>query len=270
MFKLPVKDIIVNDDAQVRLLEDDGTAYVTGDVTPSAGGFILEGWSQLILGSALNLLAAATRIIKDVPSAGAAEITTYLLVTTTAVADTVFRIVYSSLDLMPTEQQNQPLEKRYQIPVQTTVDGVGAALAAAINIDKYAPCVASYNAGTDTLTLTAKNKGVTLDLYSSDYVLPAKTITTPASLPVNTYDYLKNINWAKNFNIDRNLNWMPIPGNSYNSYYFEVLSDSVADLGNDGVPSEVHGKTNSGYRVWVKTGTALDSAMNVLTGNVNV
>jgi len=270
MFKLPVKDIIVNADSQVRLLEDDGTAYAAADATPSAGGFILEGFSQLILGTQLALLKAATRIIKDTPSAGAAEVTTYVLTGVGCIADCIFRLVYTSMDLTPTEQQNQSLEKRYQIPVQTTVDGVGAALAAVINGDKYAPCTASYNAGTDTLTLTAKNVGVELTLYSTDYVLPAKGTTTPAALPVNVYDSLKNINWSKNHTFDRNLNWAPIPGNQYNSYYFEIDSDPVADLGDTDVPSEVHGKVRTGFRLWVKTGTTLATAMDLLVTDMNV
>lgn len=275
MLRLPNKEIIVNDDSQVRLLEDDGTAYQAADATPSAGGFILEGFAQLIFGAAslgpsLNLLKAATRLIKDTPSAGAAEITTYVLTQVTAIADCVFRLKYESLDLTPTEQQGQPLEKRYQIPVQTTVDGVGAAIAAAINADKSAPVTVVYTAGSDTLTLTAKVKGVQVNLFSKDYVLPTKGTTTAAALPLNTYDYLKNINWAKNVDVDRNLNWIPLPGASYNSYYFEVLANSVADMGDVDVASQVQNQSNTGFKIWVKTGLTLDTALGLLLTDMNV
>src|SRR6478736_8384133 len=136
MFNIPVKEVIVNDDAQVRLLEDDGTVYLAADATPSAGGFILEGFLSLIRGSELQLLKAATRIIKTVPVAGVAEIKAYTVtITSTGIlANDVFRLVSSSIDNTPTLHQNQPIEKRYQASTtRNTAILVVAELANTIN-----------------------------------------------------------------------------------------------------------------------------------------
>src|SRR5882757_4112747 len=115
MFKIPVKEIVVNKDTQVRLLEDDGTAYQAADATPSAGGFILEGFLSLTLGSQLVLLSSATRIIKNATVAAVAQIATFQVTSTSAVKGDGFRIVSTSMDLTPTEYQNRDVEKRYQV-----------------------------------------------------------------------------------------------------------------------------------------------------------
>ena len=68
MIKIPVKHLIVNSDIQARLLEEDGTTYTAADVTPSAGGIILEGFLPLILGSEFELLTTAVRIRTQAPA----------------------------------------------------------------------------------------------------------------------------------------------------------------------------------------------------------
>jgi hypothetical protein len=270
MFNIPVKEIIVNDDTQVVLREDDGTTYTLADADPSAGGFILDGFLSLVLGSQLQLLKAATRIVKTEPAAAVAEVVSYVLTTATAAADTVFRLTEESLDMTPTLFQTRPVEKRYQIPAQTTVDGVGAAIAAAINGDANRQVNATYTAGTDTLQLTAIKKGTTIRLYSSTYVLPAVTVNTAGKLAINTYDYLKNINWSKGVEIDRNLNYFPLPGVSYNSFYFEVNGNVQDTVGNSPIPSEKHGTVKYGVKLWVKEGLALESALDDLLADMNV
>jgi hypothetical protein len=268
-FILPVKEIIVNDDSQVRLLDEAGAAYTAlKNNTPTTGGFQLEGFLSAVNSSALQLLKAATRIIKDTPSAGAAEVKTFTVTSTSSPADAVFRIMYESLDLTPVEFQNQRQEKRYQISAaQASAATIGPKIAAVINADKFAPVTAS--AAGAVVTLTAKQKGVKFNLYSTDFAGTEAT-TTPAALPLNTYDYLKNINWAKNVDFDRNLNWNPLPGISYNSYYFEILSDSVAQLGHSQVPGEKHAQSLNGFKLWVKTGLALDTALTDLAADMNV
>lgn len=269
IFELPIKEIIVNSDSQVRLLEDDGTAYADNDlVAGTSGGFILEGFHGLIMATELVLLASALRIVKETQTAAAAEITTYVLTGTTAPADCVFRLVVDSLDYTPTVFQNRGYEKRYQIPVQTTVDGVGAAIAAAINADKNAPVTAAYTAGSDTLTITAREAGQTIDLYSEDYVLPTKGTTTTASLGVNNYDNLKNINWSKNFELDRTSQYFPVLGAEYTSYYFKT-SKSSADGGDIGFPTSALRTTTQDFRIWVKEGLTLETALNLLTADAN-
>jgi hypothetical protein len=272
MFNIPVKEIIVNGDEQVRLLEDDGTPYVAADATPSAGGFILEGFLSLISGSALQLLKAATRIIKTTPSAGVSEVVSYVLTGATVAADVVFRVVEESLDNTPTLFQGQPIEKRYQIgAAQTTIDGVGAAIASAINGDVNRTVNATYTAGTDTLALTAIRKGTKIRLYcNSGYTLPAVTVTTPGALAMNTYDYLKNINWSKDVDIDRNLNYFPLPGVSYNSFYFEVNGTVQDTVGSNPIPSEKHNTVKYGVKIWVKDGLTLEGALDALVTDMNV
>jgi hypothetical protein len=268
IFEIPVKEIIVNDDSQVQLLEDDGTAYADNDVNPTTGGVIFQGWLGLTWATEFELLAATTRIIRDTPSNGAAEVITYTLTSADAPADCVFRLQVDSLDLTPTEFQNRGYEKRYQIPAQTTVDGVGAAIAAAINADSNAPVTAAYNSGTDVLTLTGKRVGETFRLYSTDYVLPAVSVTTPASLGVNTYAVLKNINWAKNLDFDRNEAWFPRQGAQYNSYYFR-LKKKTADGGDTQYPTIEKKDVVTDYRLYVRTGTTLATAMDLLVGDLN-
>jgi len=269
MFELPIKEIIVNEDSQVRLLEDDGTAYTATDASPSSGGFILEGFHSLILGSELVLLRTATRIIKDAQVAPAAEVTTYVLTGASIAQDTVIRLVVESLDLTPTEFQNRGYEKRYQIAAAATVDAVGAAIAAAINADKNAPVVAAYTSGTDTLQLTCKNTGEQARLYSTDYVLPAVTVATPASLGIGNYSNLKNINWSKNFEVDRNSMYFPRPGAEYTTYYFKTKTKS-ADGGDTDFPTEQKRETTQEFRLYVREGLTLETALDLLVTDMNV
>lgn len=269
MFELPVKEIIVNEDSQVVLLEDDGTAYADGDCTPSAGGFILEGFHGLILGSELTLLRSATRIVKDSQVAAAKEVTSYVLTDASIAQDTVIRMVVESLDLTPTEFQNRGYEKRYQIKAAATLDDVGAAIAAAINADKNAPVTATYTAGTDTLELTAKNASQQIRLYSNDYTLPAVTVGTAATLGVGNYDNVKNVNWSKNFDVDRNSAWFPRPGAEYSIYYFSTTKTS-ADGGDSDFPTNTKKTTTQDFRLYVREGLTLETKLDLLVGDVNV
>lgn len=296
--KIPVKQIIVNDDSQVVLKEDDGTAYADGDVTPSAGGFILEGFLSLVLGSQLVLLKAATRIIKDTPSAGAAETAAYTITAASGVAaGTIFRVVTDSIDLTPTEFQNRPNEKRYQTSDATTTAATTVAeLVATINADVNSPVTAyaGFNNVTPAqddsakIVLVAKEVGIKVDLYlgsGATGISLAKSAagatvyhtaedtsatTAAASLPINTYDYLKNIEWAKNLDFDRNMNWMPLPGKQYNSYYFEIEGTAFVGHSDGSLHSEVPGKQRSGYKVWAVTGSTLATKLDLLVGDVNV
>lgn len=268
IFEIPVKEIIVNEDTQVQLLEDDGTAYADNDTTPTTGGIILQGFLGLTMATEFELLATTTRIIKDAPAAAAAEVTSYVLTTATIAQDSVIRMVVDSLDLTPTEFQNRGYEKRYQIAAAATVDAVGAAIAAAINGDKNAPVVAVYTSGTDTLQLTAKQTGQTVRLYSADYVLPTVSVDTAASVGVNLYDNVKNVNWAQNVDFDRNPEWFPRKGAQYNSYYFRVKKKS-ADGGDIAFPTLEKYDVVTDYRLYVRTGLTLATAMDLLVGDLN-
>jgi hypothetical protein len=266
MLKLPVKEIIVNKDSQVRLLEDDGTAYAAADATPSAGGFILEGYLSLTLGSQLVLLKAATRIIKDATAAGVAQIATFTVSSTSALKGDVFRIVSTSMDLTPTQYQNRDVEERYQLSSdQSSAANLAAHIRDTINANKNSKVTAS--AAGAVVTITHKEKGVTFGFFSSK-ILGAFAITTPAALPVNTYDTLKNRNWATNLDFDRNVEYFPEYGATYVSYYFEV--DRAGFVGGQTVPSEKNVTSRTGYRLYVKTGSALITALDLLVTDMNV
>jgi hypothetical protein len=294
---IPTKEIIVNDDSQVILKEDDGTAYAAADASPSAGGFILEGFLQLVLGSQLELLRTAVRIIKDTPAAGVAEITAYTVVAAAgAPAGSVFRVVVDQLD-MPAEFQGRPLEKRYQTSdAQSSAATLVAELVENINADKNAQVTAyaGFNnaspAQNDSakIVLVAKTVGQKVDLYLGASVTgvtltkaaagvtvyhtaeDTSAVTVAASLPINTYDYLKNIQWAKNLDFDRNVNWMPLPGVSYNSYYFEVNGTVPPSSGSVPHPSQKQNAVKTGYKIWVKTGTTLATKLDLLVTDMNV
>lgn len=76
------------------------------------------------------------------------------------------------------------------VSASQTIDDIGTALAAAFNAKAKLPAAASYNSGTDTLTLTIANKGA----QGKDYILyhdptdkpSTLTLTTTGSATVNT------------------------------------------------------------------------------------
>lgn len=266
-FELPVKDIIVNEDLQVALLEDDGTAYLAADATPTAGGIIMPGFLELTLGSEFDLLSTGVRIIKSTAVAAVAQISTYLVTSTSATADTTFRLVYDSLDKTGTEFQNVLLEKRYQIPVLSSAATIATAIATAINADKAAPVTASVS--TATVTLTSKTTGVSFTLYS-DNIVGTQTVTTAASLGLGIYDTIKNINWAANPDIDRNLQYLPRIGAAYTQYYFR-LTRNAADGGGEGeFPSVKKQAITSDFRIFVRNGLTLETKLNLLVTDLNV
>lgn len=297
MFNVPVKEIIVNDDSQVRALEDDGTAYADNDIVGSTntGGLILEGFINEVIwctstaaaantarggrSSYFNGASGAARLVRTAASAGTAEVVTFTITAAAgAKAGDTYRVVTDSLDLTPTEYQNRPTEKRYQLLVDCgTADAIKTELIARINADKGSQVTAS-SGGTGILTLTAKKVGVKVGIYVGEYAVAGQTtysvtgvlaVTTAAALPVGTYDALKNINWAKNFHIDQNVNWMPLPGASYNTYYFEVVSPLAgATTGTDSVPNQVNNNQIYGVRLYVKSGLTLDTALNLVDGDL--
>ena len=63
---------------------------------------------------------------------------------------------------------------------------------------------------------------------------------------------------------------MPLPGVTYNSYYFEVNGTMPDNSGNSPVPNEVHGNVKTAYSVFVKSGLTLDTALNEFLTDMNV
>lgn len=283
MFQIPVKEIIVNADSQVRLLNRaDGTAFTgTTNITPTSGGFILEGFLGPVLGSQLQLLGTNTRIIKTAATSGTAEIVTFTITAASgAKAGDVYRVVTDSIDLTPVQYQNRPTEKRYQLSVDcANANAIATELAARITADPNSQVTAT--ATTNAVTVTAKKVGVKIGVYVGQYAplasgVSAYTVTgvlatsQAAALPIGSYDALKNINWAKNFSIDQNINWMPLPGVSYQTVYFEVNGPVNPLNGNSPIPNEIHNAARYGVRLYVKAGLTLETAIDALIADLNV
>lgn len=306
MFNIPVKEIIVNADSQVRLLASATGAAFDGstNITPTSGGFILEGFLGPILGSQVQVLSGTTRIRKTAFSAGVTAKVAYAITAASgAKAGDTYRVVTDSLDLTPTEYQNRPTEKRYQLSVDCANAGaIATELVARINADPKSQVIAykGFNNASPAqddstkIVLVAKTAGVSVALYVGEYSVVGQTTysvsltksanaatvyhtaedtsvtTSDAALPVGTYDALKNINWAKNFDIDQNINWMPLPGGEYETYYFEVNGTVPATLGNDPIPNELHNGTRFAVRLYVKNALALETALDFLVTDLNV
>lgn len=292
MFKIPTKQIIVNTDAQVRLLEDDGTVYLAADVTPSAGGFILEGFLGLTLGSKVVLQKAATRIIKDVASAGGGEIAAYIITTTALAVGDVFRVQGEDISLSTVEYQNINLEKRYQASaIKSTNATVIAHIVATINADKASLVIAyaGFNNVTPVqddsakLVLVAKLPGVKVNFYSSKLAMTkvaagvtvyhtvedTLVVTAGASLPVANYAALKSIDWARNVDFDRNVEIAPEIGANYNAYYFEIDSTGPA-MGTQTIASGKVLDARTAFRLYVAQGLTLATKLDLLVTDLNV
>lgn len=263
-FSIPVKQVIVNADSQMDVINN-----VNG-VTPTIGDFTLSGFLSQTNSSQLELLAAAVRIRVVAPVVAAAEVATFTFTLGAADGDVVI-VRETSLDLTPTESQNQPVDKRYQLPLAAAATNTGDAITAAINADPHAKVTASNVAG--VVTLTAKETGATFDMYTGEgnvtlIELPAKNATTPATLGIGIYDTLKNIEFSKNIEEDRNQEYYPKKGSTYNQYYFEV-NWSTVDLGGHDVPSLLPAAGKTAFQIWALVGGTVDTDLAALGVLVN-
>ena len=254
-FSIPVKQIIINSDSQVDVIES--------SLLPGSGSLAISGFlSTAITGPQFQLLAVATRI-RVVASAAAAKEDADFTFTLGAAAGDVVIVRETSLDLTPTEFQNQPVDKRYQLPLAAAGTNTGDAVTAAINADPHAKVVASNVAG--VVTLIAKETGSTFDLYTGEgnitlIELPAKVVSTAATLGTGIYDTLKNIEFSKNIEEDRNQEYYPKTGAVYNQYYFEVNWTTV-DLGGHDVPSLLPASGKTAFQMWILDGLTADTEM---------
>jgi len=299
--KIPLFQYLVNNDNQAVLKADKA-----GTISDYAGGtnllpgtathlFRLEKELPWIKATQLVELESAVRVRKSVWVDAVEKIGAYTVVSTTASKGDVFRLVTNSLDLTPTVFQNIPTEKRYQLGSDcTTKVEIVAAIVAAINADPDAPVTAvagfddsggtttqndedkvillnknkreytnMYVGGADPFTITALNVGTDVA-----YVANTAYTTVNASDYVNDYETLKNVQWVTDLHFDRNAEYYPEQGAKYNSYYFEV--DWEQDTGGDSVPGQKAVTGNSKFIVYVKQGTALDTAMDAFATDMNV
>lgn len=299
-FKIPMFQMLVNNDDQAILKADlAGTVsnYGAGtnlDPTNAAHLFRLEKELPWFAGTQLTLLAAATRVRKTAYAAAVKQVSAYTITSAAAAKGDTFRITVDSFDLTPTVYQNIPTEKRYQIPrACTTVAQVIQAMADAINADDNSEVIAyvGFNNVTpvqddsDKLVLEAKNTRVFFKLYPGTDspltwtdVAAGQTVyhtaedtnstTAVAVDSINAYENLKNIQWVTDLHFDRNAEYYPEVGATYNSYYWEI--DWTQDTGGHSVPGQAAVSGKSQFVVYAKVGTALDTALDAFATDVNV
>lgn len=282
MIRIPEKQIIVNNVNQVRALKYDKSATYIDIVTPAAAtdGFALEGFTEPVLFKNLKAWDGANlRIKAQAAVAAAKQVATF---TTNAVVGSAlgepFRIVWDSADKTPTEFQNQPLEKHFQVsidpanvPVNATAIQIANSMVAAINADKYAPVIAA-NGGTAVITLTAKNFNESFKLYTKPasqggLITGTFAVTTPVTRGINTYDELKSINWATGLDFDRNVEYFPEYLATYKSYKFIIQSTGFmkdANVANAQAPI-----SETECQLWVKTGLALITTLDLIIADAN-
>lgn len=257
-FSIPIKQIIINSDSQVDVIES--------SLLPASGSLAISGFlSGAIGGAQFELLAAATRIRVIAAAVAAKEDADYTFTLGAAAGDVII-IREESLDLTPSEFQNQPVDKRYQLPLSADSVAVAVAAAAAINADPHSKVVATAP-GASVLTLVAKETGSVFNVYTSENnttllepVAPVKDPDVVATLGTGIYDTLKNIEFSKNIEEDRNQEWYPKKGSLYNQYYFEV-NWSTVDLGGHDVPSLLPASGKTAFQMWCLQGTTADTEM---------
>ncbi len=279
MFRLPIKDIIINSATQLRILKYDGSATYIDIASPllASDGFYLEGFLQPILFGSLKPVVGSTLIKAVAASAGVKQVATYIAnaVTGGDASGEQFTIVYEGLKLSGVEYQNQPLQKHYGVSAtlgsNPSAVSVATSMQAAINADPNSPVTVSRSSA--TLTLTAKEVGVKFALYNTASVrggLISGTfaVTVVPTNPIGTYDDLKNINWAANVDFDRNAEYFPVYGGSYKSYRFILKSTPFNQ--SDLVPSQKPTEVDTEFRLWIADGLTLQTTMDLVVADANV
>jgi hypothetical protein len=283
-FRIPEKQMIVHSDDQVRLLNDDdpATVYQDADVAAGTDGFILEGFhtNPILVNDMPNQVVwkngnpKTFKIATEAAVAAAAQVVDYQVDAIGAVVGDSFRIVFESLDGSPTDFQNQPVSKIYQLSATaplTTVDEIAAAMNAAINADDNPLCTSSVL--TDTLTLTGVDVGVKftvrVDPVLSGILGTQAADTTAASVSLHDYEYLKNVDWTRNIDIDRNEEYYPRKGVTYKMYKFQVNSQGFRSEGNN-VPNVAVPTSTTTFKLWVAaSASTFLAAMDLLADDAN-
>ena len=266
MFEIPIKMLVVNSDSQVQLLESDGTAYTDGDVTAVTDGFILQKW--LTKDTLVSDLVGGT-ITKRARVASAIGVTTYTVVSTSTDVNDSFTIEVNSIDGTPVGLgQQRRVFKRYQLKDVGALDSaaeIATSIRAAINADKDASVVAS--GATVDVILTAKDVGVTPNLYADDFT-GTTAYTTPATNGSGNYENLINEEWGVNTSPYENQEQLPVKGKIYNQYDFTVTGTAYISGYGGQFPNQVNASGNYNFRLYVETTTTLDTALTDLIGDI--
>lgn len=277
MIRIPEKQIIINNANQIVILKKDGSGAYVDIVTPAkADGFILQGFLGPVEFQNLKEYATNVRIKSQVAAAAVKQTATF---TANAVvgsaANEPFRIVWDSLDKTPTEFQNVPLEMRYQVSDtlanNATAIAVATAIVNAINANKNSPVTAS-SGGTAVVTMVAKEENISFKLYTKPasqggLITGAFAVTVAPTKGINTYDALKSINWAKNMDFDRNVEYFPEFGATYKSYKF--ILKSLGFTASPDIAGALPATAETEFQLWVKTGLSLITTLDLIVADAN-
>lgn len=287
MERIPQKQLIVNSASQLRILKYDGSATYVDIASPllASDGFFLEGFLQPILFGSLQAVVSTTLIKSTAGAAGVAQVATFTTNAGVAAIDASsenFTIMYVGLKLAGTEYQNQPLLKHYQVSatlgVAPTANNTATAIKNAIAADKNSPVTATV--ATNVVTITAKEAGVSFTLFTTPLSRGAGmsgtfAVTTQPTLDVNTYEDLKNKNWAKGdqfgaFDFDRHAEIFPVFGQTYKSYRF-ILKSTPLMATNIFIPSEkaVVNSIQTEFMLWIANGLTHQTTMDLVVADAN-
>jgi hypothetical protein len=275
MFNIAEKQIIVNSDEQIALLNGDpgigtvGAAYTDGHVTAVGHAFVLEGFLHKNI--LVSDLVGGT-ITAQAAVAAVKQVATYTVTATAANVGDTFRLVFESVDYASVEYQNFPVSKIYQIGSGVALDSaanIAQAIKNAIDADQDSMCTVSI--ATAVLTFTVKETGIKMNLYVDPVlsdIAGTFAVTTPAAVGINTYDALKNIEWSKNLDFDRNQEWQPLKGVNYTKYTFSITSSGFVPEGNN-VPNVPVPVSTTSFCMWVAPNAAtFKAALDLLIADI--
>ena len=271
-FQIPLYQYIINADRQLDFYINTGsgleempeydsvTPVHSLDPTDSTHSFALIGELDWTNASDVVLLESGVRVRKVAPSVGTLQSVDFTVVVPsgqTIPKGTVIRVVTSMPSVETSEFQNIPLEKRYTLSRDcTTAEQVADDIVALINDDPSALVAASGGIGEFTVT----DKSVLQESWvyvgrTPEGDIPfglTGSIVTPRYEGVNNYEMMKNLQWPVNLEIDRNVEYFPIAGDLYNSYYFRIIREEQP-VGGFSLPSQVPQEAETEHVFYVNT-----------------
>ena len=284
-FNIPTIKYIINTDEQGQLYGNDGTGpvpYTLGLLSPtdSAHTFSIRGILDWQHTTSLAEQDTGIRIRLQIPSVGDERHIRYEIPSFTDVvkAGQVIRIVTDQPSKEDTSQQNIPYEVRIQISNDcSTPAELSAAIVAAINANENSFVDAFVDSGASEMfhivDNVIKNRsnlffGSTPDGEKLPFE-PIITVIDEGSDPINTYEYLKNIQWSNSVDFDFNEDFYPERDAKYKSYFFELVNEELANGGHT-LPSQIPGTSKVKIMLYVKEGLTLEAAMNDFVIDMNV
>lgn len=253
-FRKQAKTLIVNSPDQLEVVTPAGGAITDdSDEIVCLRGFVDILYTPEYSGAPPQGKPKMTGpAVKTDPVDPAKEVLTFQVTSTGSGEDATFAITTTSIDGSEAQYHRDPIPKYYQIPASSTAAGIAADIAAAITADDNALVTAS--AASDTVTITAKDLNISIDIFSNT-IEGTKTWTTKGTNGKGTYAVLKNIQWSNPIHgcseFDRRAEYMPRKGAKYTEFRFEANTD-VSYLGTQDVADAGKGRlSTSEYILYV-------------------